>query len=122
MQEGTVALFQMTRTVAALGRFRAARKPFIAVLCHPTLGGVAASFSTRADVLVSEPRARIGFAGPRVIEQLLGHALPSGFQRAEFLRDHGYLDRVIPRESLHAELAQLLPMLVGGDLRQSGEG
>jgi acetyl-CoA carboxylase carboxyl transferase subunit beta len=117
MQEGTLALFQMTKTVAALARFRAARRPYVTVLCHPTLGGVGASFATRADVLIAEPRARIGFAGPRVIEQLLGHALPAVFQRAEFLREHGFVDRVVPRQRLHDELARLLPMLSGGDTR-----
>jgi acetyl-CoA carboxylase carboxyl transferase subunit beta len=112
MQEGTLALFQMTKTVAAVARFRKAGRPYIAVLCHPTLGGVGASFATRADVLFAEPRARIGFAGPRVIGQLLGHPLPPGFQRAEFLCDRGFVDRVVPRERLHQELAQLLRLLV----------
>lgn len=114
MQEGTLALFQMTKTVAALSRFRRCRLPYIAVFCHPTLGGVSASFASLADVILAEPRARVGFAGPRVIEQLLGHKLPADFQRAEFVLEHGFIDRVVPREQLSGELAVLLPLLSRG--------
>jgi len=114
MQEGTLSLFQMMKTVGALVRFRAHGLPYVAVLCHPTMGGVAASFATRADVLLAEPRARIGFAGPRVIEAMVGHELPAGFQRAEFVLEHGFIDRIVPRERLHQELARLMPMLAGG--------
>jgi acetyl-CoA carboxylase carboxyl transferase subunit beta len=114
MQEGTLALFQMSKTVAALSRFRRSRLPYVAVFCHPTLGGVSASFASLADVILAEPHARVGFAGPRVIEQLLGHRLPAEFQRAEFVKDHGFIDRVVPRERLRAELAQLIPLLMRG--------
>jgi acetyl-CoA carboxylase carboxyl transferase beta subunit len=114
MQEGTLALFQMTKTVMALQQFRLARKPYVAVLCHPTLGGAGASFGMLADVLIAEPQARIGFAGPRVIEQLLGHPLPPGFQSAEFLSKRGFIDRIVERPRLHEELARLIPLLSGG--------
>jgi len=114
MQEGSLALFQMTKTAAAVAAFKRVRRPYIAVLCHPTMGGVAASFGTLADVLLAEPRARIGFAGPRVIEQLLGHALPPGFQRAEFLQERGLIDRVVARDRLHDELARLVGLLASG--------
>jgi acetyl-CoA carboxylase carboxyl transferase subunit beta len=113
MQEGTLSLFQMTKTVMALEQFRRAKKPYVAVLCHPTMGGVAASFGTLADVLIAEPQARIGFAGPRVIEQLLGRPLPDGFQRAEFLFQRGFIDRIVPRPQLRAELVRLVPLLAG---------
>lgn len=114
MQEGTLSLFQMTKTVAALSRFRRVRRPYVSVLGHPTLGGVAASFAALADVILAEPGARIGFAGPRVIEQLLGHPLPEGFQRAEFVLEHGFVDRIVPRDRLREELARLLALLAGG--------
>jgi acetyl-CoA carboxylase carboxyl transferase beta subunit len=114
MQEGTLSLFQMTKTAAALSRFRRARRPYVAVLCHPTLGGVAASWGSLADVTLAEPKARIGFAGPRVIEQLLGRPLPPDFQRAEFVAQHGFVDRIVPRDRLREELGRLLPLLAGG--------
>lgn len=113
MQEGTLSLFQMAKTSAARARLRAAGLPYVSVLCHPTLGGVAASFGTQADVCLAEPQARIGFAGPRVIEQLVGHALPPGFQRAEFLLERGFLDRIVPREHLRRELVALVRLLSG---------
>ena len=115
MQEGTLALFQMAKTAAAVARFREVRRPYVVVWGHPTMGGVAASFGALADVRLAEPGARIGFAGPRVIEQLLGQALPEGFQRAEFVLEHGQVDRVVPRDRLKAELARLVPLLAGGD-------
>ncbi len=114
MQEGTLSLFQMTKTAAAIARFRRGRTPYLALLCHPTLGGVAASFGTLADVLLAEPRARIGFAGPRVIEQLLGRPLAPGFQRAEFLFEHGLIDRIVPRDRQREEIARLVGLLSGG--------
>lgn len=114
MQEGTLSLFQMARTAAAVARFREARRPYVSVLCHPTLGGVAASFGSLADVRVAEPGARIGFAGPRVVEQLLGTPLPPGFQRAEFALEHGQVDRVVPRPMLAAELAAIVRLLGSG--------
>lgn len=114
MQEGTLSLFQMTKTAAAVSRFKRARRPYVSVLGHPTMGGVAASFGTLADVLIAEPRARIGFAGPRVIQQILGRPLPPEFQRAGFLHEHGLIDRIVPRAALRGELARLLPLLAGG--------
>lgn len=114
LQEGTLALFQMTKTAAAIARFGAARRPYVSVLCHPTLGGVAASWGALADVRLAEPGARIGFAGPRVVERLLGAAPPPGFQRAEAVLQHGHVDRIVPRDRLHAELAVLLRLLSAG--------
>lgn len=114
MQEGTLSLFQMAKTAAAVARFRLARRPYVSVLAHPTLGGVAASFGSLADVRLAEPGARIGFAGPRVVEQLLGKPLPPGFQRAEFALEHGQVDRVVSRDRLAAELATLLGLLGAG--------
>lgn len=113
MQEGTLSLFQMAKGTAARVRLRDAGVPFISVLGHPTLGGVAASFGTQADVCLAEPRARIGFAGPRVIEQLVGSALPAGFQRAEFVGQHGFVDRIVHRRQLRDELVRLVRLLSG---------
>lgn len=113
MQEGTLALFQMAKTAAALAAFRRVGRPYVAVLGHPTLGGVAASFGMRADVLLAEPRARIGFAGPRVVEQLAGRPLAPGLQSAEYLLAHGQVDRIVPRTELRALLARLVPLLCG---------
>ncbi len=114
MQEGTLALFQMTRTAAACARFRTGTTPFIVILGHPTMGGVAASFSSLADVRLAEPRARIGFAGPRVVEELLGKTLPADVQRAEHQFAHGQLDRIVARSEQRALLTRLLPLLSAG--------
>lgn len=114
MQEGTLALFQMAKTAAARARFRRTGRPYVAIFGHPTLGGVAASFGTLADLILAEPGARIGFAGPRVIQQILGHELPPGFQRAEFMQSRGRIDRVVPRERLKPELDRLLALLASG--------
>ena len=111
MQEGIFSLMQMAKTTAALTRLRAAGLPYISILAHPTTGGVAASFSMLGDVNVAEPRALIGFAGPRVIEQTIGTKLPEGFQRSEFLMEHGFVDRVIDRRKMKSELATILRML-----------
>lgn len=108
MQEGALSLMQMAKTVAALGRLRRAGQPFISVLLDPTTGGVAASYALLGDVNVAEPGALIGFAGPRVIEQTIRQTLPEGFQRAEYLLDHGMVDLIAPRPELRATLAQLL--------------
>jgi acetyl-CoA carboxylase carboxyl transferase subunit beta len=97
MQEGILSLMQMAKAVAALERFREVRKPFISVLLHPTTGGVAASFAFLGDVNVAEPKALIGFAGPRVIENTLRQQLPRGFQRSEFLLEHGMVDTISSR-------------------------
>jgi acetyl-CoA carboxylase carboxyl transferase subunit beta len=113
MQEGTLSLMQMAKTSAALARLSDARLPFISVLTDPTTGGVAASFAMLGDVIISEPGALIGFAGPRVIEQTINQKLPEGFQRAEFLLEHGMLDMIVERSRLKATLTQLLRYLAG---------
>ncbi|HET6923278.1 MAG TPA: acetyl-CoA carboxylase, carboxyltransferase subunit beta, partial [Anaeromyxobacteraceae bacterium] len=111
MQEGVFSLMQMAKTAAALHRYRAVRKPYISVMLHPTTGGVAASFAWLGDVVIAEPKALIGFAGPRVIEQTIREKLPPGFQRSEFLLEHGMIDAIVPRPEMRARLAQLLGLL-----------
>jgi hypothetical protein len=112
MQEGTLALMQLAKTVAALERLRLAGVPFISVLSDPTTGGVFASFAALGDVNVAEPNALIGFAGARVTSGTIAQELPPGFQRSEFLFEHGFLDRVVHRSELPAELSMLLSYLV----------
>jgi acetyl-CoA carboxylase carboxyl transferase subunit beta len=111
MQEGIFSLMQMAKTTAALARFRKVRKPYISVMLHPTTGGVAASFSWLGDVIIAEPRALIGFAGPRVIEQTIRQKLPEGFQRSEFLLEHGMIDAIVHRKELRMKLIQVLGLL-----------
>ncbi len=111
MQEGTLSLLQLAKTTAPLTRLDAEGIPFISVLTDPTTGGVLASFASLGDVIVAEPKALIGFAGARVASGTVGEELPDGFQTAEFLRDHGFLDRVVPRTELRATLARLLRLL-----------
>ena len=113
MQEGILSLMQMAKTSAALGRLRERGIPYISVLLHPTTGGVAASFALLGDVILAEPGAMIGFAGPRVIEQTIRQKLPEGFQRAEFLLKHGIIDAIVPRAEMKQRLAMLLRMLLG---------
>jgi acetyl-CoA carboxylase carboxyl transferase subunit beta len=108
MQEGILSLMQMAKTVAALERLRAAGLPYLSVLLHPTTGGVAASFALLGDVNIAEPKALIGFAGPRVIEQTIRQKLPDGFQRAEFLLAHGMVDRIVSRLDMKTEIGRLL--------------
>jgi acetyl-CoA carboxylase carboxyl transferase subunit beta len=108
MQEGILSLMQMAKTVGALGRFRATRRPYLSVLLHPTTGGVAASTALLGDVNLAEPNALIGFAGPRVIENTLRTTLPEGFQRSDFLVAHGMVDAIVPRLELRPTLATLL--------------
>ena len=105
MQEGVLSLVQMAKTSALIGQMRAQGLPYLSILTDPTTGGVAASFAMLGDLILAEPRALIGFAGPRVIEQTLRQKLPEGFQRSEFLRNHGFVDRVVARPSLAGELA-----------------
>jgi len=112
MQEGMLSLMQMAKTAAAVERFAESRLPYIVVLTNPTLGGVTASFATLADVILVEPRALVGFAGPRVIEQTIRQNLPKGFQSAESLLAHGMVDDVVPRPELPAKLATLLGHLM----------
>ncbi len=111
MQEGIYSLMQMPKTAAALNRFRAVRKPYVSVMLHPTTGGVAASFAWLGDVIIAEPKALIGFAGPRVIEQTIREKLPPGFQRSEFLVEHGMIDAIVKRSDMRQKLAQLLTLL-----------
>ncbi len=113
MQEGVFSLVQMAKVTAALARLRARRVPFVSVLTDPTTGGVAASLGLLGDVNLAEPGALVGFAGPRVIEQSVQQKLPAGFQRAEFLLEHGMLDAIVPRAELRATLARLLDLLAG---------
>jgi acetyl-CoA carboxylase carboxyl transferase subunit beta len=108
MQEGILSLMQMAKAVSALERFRSVNRPFISVLLHPTTGGVAASFAFLGDVNVAEPKALIGFAGPRVIENTLHQTLPRGFQRSEFLLDHGMVDLIVSRLEMKLQLAKIL--------------
>lgn len=113
MQEGILSLMQMPRTTVAVEMLREAGLPYIVVLTHPTTGGVTASYAMLGDVQIAEPNALICFAGPRVIEQTIREKLPEGFQRAEYLLDHGMLDRVTPRTEMRDELIQILRMLLG---------
>jgi len=101
----------MAKSSAALARFRFVKQPYISVLLDPTTGGVAASFAFQGDVILAEPKALIGFAGPRVIEQTLRQKLPEGFQRSEFLLEHGMVDAIVPRSELRKRLGQLVELL-----------
>jgi len=111
MQEGILSLMQMAKTSAALVRFHRRRRPYISVMLHPTTGGVAASFAWQGDVILAEPKALIGFAGPRVIEQTIRQKLPQGFQTAEFLLEHGMIDAIVARKELRSKLEQLLGLM-----------
>jgi acetyl-CoA carboxylase carboxyl transferase subunit beta len=112
MQEGLTSLMQMAKTNAVLTRLSAARLPFISVLTDPTMGGVSASFALIGDIIIAEPGALIGFAGPRVIEQTVRQTLPEGFQRAEFLLEHGAVDMIVDRRNLRDKLANLITLLM----------
>jgi acetyl-CoA carboxylase carboxyl transferase subunit beta len=116
MQEGLFSLLQMSKTAAALGRLSEAGLPYISVLTDPTTGGVSASLAMLGDVNIAEPRALIGFAGPRVIQQTVGETLPEGFQRSEFLLEHGAVDLIVDRRELRDRIASLLSMLTGRPL------
>jgi acetyl-CoA carboxylase carboxyl transferase subunit beta len=111
MQEGILSLMQMAKTSAAISRFRETGQPFISVLTDPTTGGVAASFALLGDVIVAEPGALVGFAGPRVIEQTIRQTLPEGFQRSEFLLKHGVIDMILSRREMRDRTSQLIEML-----------
>ena len=113
MQEGILGLMQMPRTTVAVQMLKQANLPYIVVLTHPTTGGVTASYAMLGDVHIAEPNALIGFAGARVIEQTIREKLPEGFQRAEYLLDHGILDRVTKRTELRKELVTIVRMLMG---------
>ena len=111
MQEGLISLMQMAKTCAAVSKLRDAGIPYVSVLCHPTTGGVAASFAMLGDINIGEPNALIGFAGPRVIEQTIRAQLPEGFQRSEYLLEHGMLDLISHRDSLRMTLSRVLDIL-----------
>jgi len=111
MQEGILSLMQMPRTTVAIAELREAGLPYVVVMTDPTTGGVTASYAMLGDIQIAEPRALIGFAGQRVIEQTIREKLPEGFQRAEYLLEHGMLDMVVPRKELAATLGRLLGLL-----------
>ncbi|HEY7664766.1 MAG TPA: acetyl-CoA carboxylase carboxyltransferase subunit beta, partial [Xanthobacteraceae bacterium] len=111
MQEGILSLMQLPRTTIAVQMMREARRPYIVVLTNPTTGGVTASYAMLGDVHIAEPGALIGFAGPRVIEQTIREKLPDGFQRAEYLREHGMVDMVVHRRELRSTVARLCRLL-----------
>jgi acetyl-CoA carboxylase carboxyl transferase subunit beta len=121
MQEGILSLMQMAKTCAGLAKLRQAGVPFISVLSHPTTGGVAASFAMLGDINIGEPNALIGFAGPRVIQQTIREKLPEGFQRSEYLLEHGMLDMICHRETLRPTVAGILDVLCGGPVRPAGK-
>ncbi len=114
MQESIFSLMQMAKTAAMIERLNEARVPYVSVLTHPTTGGVTASFASLGDVIVAEPRALIGFAGPRVIQQTIRQELPEGFQRSEFLLEHGMIDMICPRTELRETIVRVLDYLSAG--------
>lgn len=111
MQEGLFSLMQMAKTSAALAKFSEIGLPFIVILTDPTMGGVSASFASLGDIIIAEPNALIGFAGPRVIEQTVRQTLPEGFQRSEFLLEHGHIDMIVERKHLRGTVAELIAKL-----------
>jgi acetyl-CoA carboxylase carboxyl transferase subunit beta len=111
MYEGALSLMQMAKTSVALARYQKGRKPFISILTNPTMGGVMASYASLGDIIIAEPRALLGFAGPRVIEQTIRQKLPADFQTSEFLVDHGMVDMVVRRCDLKQKLTTLLEIL-----------
>ena len=112
MQEGMFSLMQMAKTAAIIHQLQKAKLPYITVLTHPTMGGVSASLAMLADIIIAEPNALIGFSGPRVIEQTIRHVLPEGFQKSEFLFEHGAIDMIVSRKNLRSKIAALLAKLM----------
>ena len=112
MQEGLLSLLQMAKTNAALTRLAKAKLPYVSVLTDPTMGGVSASFALIGDIVMAEPGALIGFAGPRVIEQTVRETLPEGFQRSEFLLEHGAIDMIVDRREMREKIARLLAIFL----------
>ena len=112
MQEGLFSLFQMSKTAAVIGKLNDHGLPFISVLTDPTMGGVSASLATLGDVIIAEPKALIGFSGPRVIEDTIRQTLPEGFQRSEFLLDHGAIDCIVDRREMRLTIARILAKLM----------
>ncbi len=121
MQEGLISLFQMAKTSAVLARNSKKSIPFISVLIDPTMGGVSASLAMLGDIIIAEPKALIGFAGPRVIEQTVREKLPEGFQRSEFLLEHGAIDMIVDRRDMRNRIASLLAILTHQQLQDFGE-
>ena len=121
MQEGTLSLMQMAKIAAALAQFDEARLPFISVLTDPTTGGVTASFAMLGDAIIAEPKALIGFAGPRVIEQTIRQKLPKDFQRSEFLLEHGMVDAIVDRREMRAYIIKLLDFMMNPDIQRDSE-
>ena len=121
MQEGTLALMQMAKVVAALGRLADVGIPYVSVLTDPTTGGVLASYGSLGDVILAEPKALIGFSGARVTDQTIGEKLPKGFQRSEFVLEHGFVDQVVPRAQLRDRIVFFLAAFQprAGDMRWS---
>src|SRR3989337_1321007 len=111
MHEGVFSLMQMAKTSAAIAKFREARGLYISILTDPSLGGVMASFASQADIIIAEPKALIGFAGPRVIQETIKRSLPPGFQTSEFLLEHGFLDMIVHRQDMKKELSRLIDYL-----------
>ena len=111
MQEGVFSLMQLAKTSALLARLQEEGEPFISILTHPTTAGVMASYASLGDVIVAEPRALLGFAGPRVIAQTIGQELPEGFQSSEFFMAHGFLDRIVDRSQMRRTVSLLLEYL-----------
>ncbi len=111
MQESILSLMQMAKTTAALNKLHEAGLPYVSVLTDPTMGGVSASIAMLGDVIIAEPKALVGFAGARVIEQTVRESLPEGFQRAEFLLEHGAIDMIVTRDQMSATIASLLKIL-----------
>jgi len=112
MQEGVLSLMQMAKCCAALTQLGVEKLPFVSVLTDPTMGGVSASFALIGDVVLAEPNALIGFAGPRVIEQTVRETLPEGFQRSEFLLQHGAIDQIVDRRQMRDKLANVMTLLL----------
>jgi acetyl-CoA carboxylase carboxyl transferase subunit beta len=121
MQEGVLSLMQMAKTSVVLAELASHGIPFVSILSNPTTGGVSASYAMQGDVIVAEPGAVVGFAGPRVIKQTIGQDLPQGFQTAEFLLEHGMLDAVVPRSELRETTAQLLRHMAGRAPVEAGD-
>ena len=120
MQESLVSLFQMSKTSSVIADMRKKSVPFISVLTDPTMGGVSASLAMLGDVNIAEPQALIGFAGPRVIEQTVRETLPSGFQRSEFLLEHGAIDMIIDRRNMKLEITNLIKILINNPAKKAG--
>ncbi|MCJ7498031.1 MAG: acetyl-CoA carboxylase carboxyl transferase subunit beta, partial [candidate division Zixibacteria bacterium] len=117
MQEGILSLMQMAKTSALLARLYDENIPFISVLTNPTTAGVMASYASLGDVIIAEPKALLGFAGPRVIQQTIGQELPSGFQSSEFFLEHGFLDKIVERKDLKRTISLLLEYFSSPDKR-----